>query len=139
MREYLRLMRFARPYLGLFIPAIICMGFSAVFDGVSLAMMVPLADKVLTNKQIIIPAKLPAFLADFVSRVNNISPAVLLNYMAVAIIILFFLKGVFGFLQSYLMSDIGQRVVRDIKSRLYSKLQSLSLEYFTYKRGGELI
>jgi subfamily B ATP-binding cassette protein MsbA len=132
-------MRFARPYLGLFIPAIICMGFSAVFDGVSLAMMVPLADKVLTNKQIIIPAKLPAFLADFVSRVNNISPAVLLNYMAVAIIILFFLKGVFGFLQSYLMSDIGQRVVRDIKSRLYSKLQSLSLEYFTYKRGGELI
>ncbi|MCX5714412.1 MAG: ABC transporter ATP-binding protein, partial [Candidatus Omnitrophica bacterium] len=139
MREYFRLLRFVKPYKLTFGLAIVCMAFSAVFDGVSLAMMVPLADKILTNKQIIIPAKLPVFLANFVAQINNIAPAVLLNYMAVAIIILFFLKGVFNFLQSYLMSDIGQKVVRDIKSKLYAKLQSLSLEYFTYKRGGELI
>ncbi len=139
MREYFRLLRFVKPYKLTFGVAIVCMAFSAAFDGISLAMMVPLADKILTNKQIIIPTKLPAFLANFVDKINNTLPAVLLNYMAVAIIILFFLKGIFNFLQSYLMSDIGQRVVRDIKSKLYSKLQSLSLEYFTYKRGGELI
>jgi subfamily B ATP-binding cassette protein MsbA len=101
--------------------------------------MVPLADKVLTNKKIVIPNKLPVFLADFVEKINNTSAVQLLHYLAVTIIILFFLKGVFGFLQGYLMSDIGQRVVRDIKSKLYAKLQSLSLDYFTYKRGGELI
>ncbi|MCX5696635.1 MAG: ABC transporter ATP-binding protein [Candidatus Omnitrophica bacterium] len=139
MREYFRLLRFVKPYKFTFGVAIVCMAFSAAFDGVSLAMMVPLADKILTNKQIIIPAKLPVFLANFVAQINNTPPAVLLNYMAVAIIILFFLKGIFNFLQSYLMSDIGQKVVRDIKSKLYTKLQSLSLEYFTHKRGGELI
>ena len=139
MRDYLRLLKFVKPYLGLFSLASICMAFSAVFDGVSLAMIVPLADKVLTNKKIIIPTKLPAFLAGFVERINNTPPITLLNYMAIAVMLLFFLKGLFGFLQSYLMSDIGQRVVRDIRSKLYVKFQSLSLYYFTHKRGGELI
>jgi len=102
-------------------------------------MMVPLADKVLTNKKIIVPTKLPDFLAGLVDKINNTSPQVLLNYMVVAVLLLFLLKGIFGFFQSYLMSDIGQRVIRDIKSQLYSKIQSLSLNYFTHKRGGELM
>ena len=139
MKDYLKLLRFVGPYKGLFLIAVICMGFSAVFDGVSLAMMVPLADKVLTNKKIILPAKLPDFLAGFVDKINNTSPEILLNYMVVAVLLLFLLKGIFGFFQSYFMSDIGQRVVRDIKSRLYAKIQSLSLSYFTHKRGGEMI
>ncbi len=71
MEDYLKLLRFAKPYLGLFGFAGICMAFSALFDGVSLAMMVPLADKVLTNKKIIIPAKLPAFLSGFIDKINN--------------------------------------------------------------------
>jgi subfamily B ATP-binding cassette protein MsbA len=139
MRDYLKLLRFIKPYLGMFSLATVCMVFSAIFDGVSLAMMVPLADKVLTNKQIIIPAKLPPLLAAFVDKINSVPPLVLLNYMAVGIVILFVLKGIFGFLQSYLMSDIGQRIVRDIKAKLYAKFQSLSLDYFTHKRGGEMI
>jgi ATP-binding cassette, subfamily B, bacterial MsbA len=139
MRDYLKLLKFVRPYYGLFGISIVCMGFSAVFDGVSLAMIVPLADKVLTNKKIIIPAKLPDFLANFVDKINNTPPETLLSYMVISVLVLFFLKGVFGFFQSYFMSDIGQRVVRDIKSKLYAKIQSLSLNYFTHKRGGELM
>jgi subfamily B ATP-binding cassette protein MsbA len=74
-----------------------------------------------------------------VDKINNTPPAILLNYMAIGIVALFLLKGIFGFLQSYLMSDIGQLVVKDIRTKLYTKLQTLSLEYFTHKRGGELI
>ena len=139
MRDYLRLLRFVRPYLGKFLLATVCMAFSALFDGVTLAMIVPLADKVLTNKKIIIPTKLPLFWEGFIDKLNNLSAVTLLNYMAIGIIILFFLKGIFGFLQGYMMSDIGQLVVRDIRAKLYAKLQTLSLEYFTRKRGGELI
>lgn len=139
MKDYLKLLKFVRPYLGSFSIATVCMAFSAAFDGVSLAMLVPLTDKVLTNKKIIIPGKLPQFLSDFVDKINNTEPAALLNYMAVSILVLFFLKGLFGFFQGYLMSDIGQKVVRDIKAKLYAKIQTLSLDYFTHKRGGELI
>jgi len=139
MRDYLKLLKFVKPYWGRFLLAAVFMVFSAVFDGVSLTMMVPLADKVLTNKKIIIPAKLPLFLSDFVDKINNTPAVTLLNYMAIGILVLFFLKGVVGFLQSYIMSDIGQLVVRDIRSRLYTKFQTLSLDYFTQKRGGEMI
>ncbi len=139
MRDYLKLLRFIRPYLGLFSIATVCMVFSAIFDGVSLAMMVPLADKVLTNKKIIIPAQLPDLLSDVINKINNIPSEVLLGYMAVGIVLLFIIKGLFGFLQSYFMSDIGQRIVRDIKAKLYAKFQELSLDYFTHKRGGEMI
>ena len=127
MKDYLKLLKFVRPYIGRFSIATVCMAFSALFDGVSLAMLVPLTDKVLTNKRIIIPTKLPPPLSSLVDKVNNIEPAALLNYMAIGILALFFLKGLFGFLQAYLMSDIGQKVVRDIKARLYAKIQTLSL------------
>ena len=139
MKDYLRLLKFVRPYLGKFFLATVCMGFSAIFDGVQLAMIVPVADKILSNRKIIIPTRLPPFLSAFIDQVNNTPPAILLNYIAVGVILLFLFKGLFGFLQSYLMSDIGQRVIRDIRSELYEKLQTLSLSYFTHKRGGELI
>ena len=139
MRDYLRLLKFARPYLGTFLVASLFMGLSAIFDGATLTMIVPLADKVLTNKKIIIPSKIPGFFADFIDKLNNTPPELLLRYMAITIVVLFLVKGIVGFFQSYLMSKIGQAVVRDIRSKLYTKLQGLSLEYFTQKRGGELM
>jgi subfamily B ATP-binding cassette protein MsbA len=139
MKDYFRLFRFVKPYWALFLAAVLCMAVSALFDGVSLAMMVPLADKVMTNKQIVLPGAVPSFLSDFIAFLNNMPQQTLLNYLAVSIIILFFLKEIFTFLQSYLMSDLGQRVIRDIRSILYAKFHSLSLDYFTHKRGGEMI
>lgn len=139
MKDYIRLFKFVKPYTGKFIIAAVCMGLSALFDGVSLAMLVPFSDKVFTDKKIIMPAKLPHFANDFIDKINNLSQLKLLESLAVFIIILFFLKGLFGFLQSYLMNDIGQKVIRDIRLKLFSKIQTLSLEYFTHKRGGEII
>jgi len=139
MKDYFRLLKFLRPYSGKLSFAVICMAFSAIFDGVQLAMIVPVADKVLSNKKIIIPGKLPPFLANFIDAINNTQPEVLLNYIAFAVVAMFLFKGIFNFLQSYLMSDIGQLIVRDIRAKLYAKLQTLSLSYFTHKRGGELI
>ncbi|MDD5566555.1 MAG: ABC transporter ATP-binding protein [Candidatus Omnitrophica bacterium] len=139
MRDYIKLLKFVKPHAGLFVCAVTCMVFSTLFDGISLGMIVPLADKVLTNKAIVVPAKLPAFLSNLIAIINSTPPLVLLHSMVVVILFVFLLKGLFEFLQSYLMSDVGQRVVRDIRATLYQKMQELSLDYFTHKRGGELI
>ncbi|MEW6075681.1 MAG: ABC transporter ATP-binding protein [Candidatus Omnitrophota bacterium] len=139
MRDYIKLLKFVKPHAGLFVCAVTCMVFSTLFDGISLGMIVPLADKVLTNKAIVVPAKLPVFLSNLIAIINSTPPLVLLHSMVVVILFVFLLKGLFEFLQSYLMSDVGQRVVRDIRAALYQKMQELSLDYFTHKRGGELI
>jgi subfamily B ATP-binding cassette protein MsbA len=139
MQGYLRLLSFVKPYRWLLVLAVLCMIVSAIFDAAQLSMIVPMADKILANKQIIAPGNLPAFIKHFIDVINAIEPLRLLHLLAVFVVALFLIKGVFNFLQSYLMSDIGQRVVRDVRSKLYAKLQDLSLEYFTRKRSGELI
>ncbi|MDP3142511.1 MAG: ABC transporter transmembrane domain-containing protein, partial [Candidatus Omnitrophota bacterium] len=139
MKDYFKLLRFLKPHSGLLGLACICMFFSAIFDGISLSMIVPLADKVLSNKQIIVPGKIPPFLANFVSQINSIPPLNLIKIIALTLLAIFLLKGFFGFWQGYLMSDIGQRVIRDLRFLLYQKLQTLSLDYYSQKRSGELI
>jgi len=139
VKDYFRLLRFVRPYTKLLFLSAILMGLSAIFDGISLSMIVPLADKVLGNSKIILPTQLPQFLAKFIDLLNATPALVVLKFMAIVILLLFIIKGLSYFAQNYLMHDISQRVVRDIRSKLNSKLQGLSLEYFHRKRGGELI
>jgi len=139
MRQYLKLLRFLKPYRGLFMVAFVLMLFSSIFDGVSLSMIVPLADKVLTDKKIILPTKLPSILERIIQSINNTPPLLLLNIMVVIILILFFLKGIFSFFQSYIMSDIGQRIVRDVKAKLYAHIQKLSLDLFIRRHSGEWV
>jgi ATP-binding cassette subfamily B protein len=43
-----------------------------------------------------------------------------------------------GVYQAYLTNKVGQRVMRDLRARLYEHLQSLSLRFFTATRTGEI-
>jgi len=139
LKEYFKLLKFAFPFKGTLILAAICMGISALFDGISLGMIIPLSDRVLTNKKIVIPAKLPYFLSSLIEKFNTFAPMKVLKIMAITIVILFFLKGIFIFLQNYLMNKIGQGVVKEVRNALFKKMQDLSLEFYGKKRTGELI
>ena len=46
--------------------------------------------------------------------------------------------GSLGVLQTYMTNQVGQRVMRDLRDRLYGHLQSLSLGFFTGTRTGEI-
>jgi len=48
------------------------------------------------------------------------------------------ITGGFGVLQTWLTQQVGQRVMRDLRDRLYSHLQTLSLGFFTSQRTGEI-
>ncbi len=139
MKDYLRLLKFVYPYRRLLALAALVMLFSALFGGISLSVFVPLADVVLTGKEIVLPVDLPQFLSQFVEKLNSTPRLSLFKSMVIITFLLLVAKEIFFFIQSYLMNDIGQRVVRDIRSRLYVKLQDLSLSYYQRKRGGELI
>lgn len=138
-KDYLRFIKFLKPHSGILLLAVIFMAFSSIFDWISIAMIVPVTDKVLNNGKIIFPVKLPAALNYVIFKINSMSQVELLKIIILFIPLLFSLKGLFNFLYSYYMSSIGQLCVRDIRNHLYEKLQSLSLEYFTKKRSGELI
>jgi subfamily B ATP-binding cassette protein MsbA len=60
-------------------------------------------------------------------------------HLAIAIALIFFLKGFFGFFQRYLMDWVGKRVVRDLRDELYRHFHTLSIGFFSKARTGELI
>ena len=65
--------------------------------------------------------------------------ATLLNILPVALLVLFFIKGVFYFVYSYLLEWVGQNVIRDLRVAIYSHLNDLSLSFFHTNATGELI
>lgn len=46
--------------------------------------------------------------------------------------------GSLGIVQTFYTNEVGQRVMRDLRNRLYGHLQSLSLNFFTDTRTGEI-
>ena len=48
------------------------------------------------------------------------------------------INGAIGILQTYETTKVGQQVMRDLRDRLYSHLQTLSLAFFTSTKTGEI-
>jgi subfamily B ATP-binding cassette protein MsbA len=115
------------------------MGASTIFEGVSLGMIAPLSDRVLSNKMIAIPGHLPDFVSKIINKLNSVEPLVFLRVMIIFIPVLFLTKGIFVFLQDYLMNIVGQGVVRQVRNDLYAKFQALSMDFYGKKRTGELM
>ncbi len=138
--NYRKLLRFARPYYRLLIISGCFMGVVTLLDVFRLSAIVPFIDRVFTNQTITYKTgAFPGFVTALLERLNGLSPEKVLGVLLLVVPLALVIRAVFEFLQSYLMSDVGQRVVRDIRSSLYATLQRLSLDYFTQKRSGELI
>lgn len=62
----------------------------------------------------------------------------LLNILVALMILAPIVGGVIGVGQSWLSNIVGQRVMRDLRTSLYSHLQGMSLRFFTGTRTGEI-
>jgi subfamily B ATP-binding cassette protein MsbA len=68
-------------------------------------------------------------MAGVVAWLNQVEPLRMVTMIAVAIPILFFLKGLFEFWRTFFMTDAAQRVIRDLRQALFDKFVGLSLDY----------
>jgi subfamily B ATP-binding cassette protein MsbA len=68
---------------------------------------------------------------------NKDSRMLFLIPLVVAIVYVF--KGIFDFGQYYLMSYIGQSVIRDLREAMYEKLDQMSVGFFSRHSTGELL
>lgn len=140
MKNYRKLFRFARPYYGLLILSSMFMGIVTVLDIFRLSAIVPIIDRVFTNKPIIFAEKtFPAFIENILNLLNSLAPLRVLVLILIIMPIALIARAIFEFLHTYIMSDVGQKVIRDVRNQVYDKLQNLSLDYFTQKRSGELV
>ena len=116
MKDYKRLVLFIKPYwkaLGL---AIVCIVMSAAAN-----------------------LYVPWIIRDMIDKVLMEKDMLLLNVIAVGIIVVFLVRGVFFYGQSYLVSYIAQRVIIDIREKLYVQFQKLQLAYYEKKQTGTIM
>ncbi|MFJ3809066.1 ABC transporter ATP-binding protein [Streptomyces sp. NPDC090073] len=62
----------------------------------------------------------------------------LLSLLALGMIVSAVLAGVFGVLQTLISTTVGQRVMHDLRTAVYGRLQRMSLAFFTRTRTGEV-
>lgn len=129
------------PHIGIFSMAVLCMILTSVFSASPLGLIIPLVDKIITGKQVIIPAAIhpPQIVVAAVNKVNSLPPLELLNIMVVLMVGMFVFKGIFTFFETYLMSDVSQRVIRDVQNMTYKKLQELSMDFYSHNPTGKLM
>jgi len=141
MKNYFRFIKLIVPHSGVFAVAVICMIMATIFSASPLVLIIPLVDIIITGKQIIPPASIEAIpvLASVVQWFNSLPPLKLLNTLVILVVVFFLLKGLFDFLQTYFMNDVSQRVIRDVKNRIYRKLQDLSMDFYNRNPTGQLM
>ncbi len=81
----------------------------------------------------------PALIVRLLESVTNTQVLGPLNLLAGTLVGVFLLQAVFNFVQSYLLSYIGERIVLDLRTSLYSHLQQLSLDFYAARQVGDLV
>lgn len=139
MKNYAKLLPFLKPHAPLLIGAAFCMVASSLLKGISLGLLVPLVDFVLLNRTADLPPWVPARLAAAVIWFQNLPPLSRLNTLAIALFVLFALKNIVLYFQTFLMNDVSLRFLRDVRNGLYRHYQRLSQDFFSGEKTGELV
>ena len=116
MGQFRRLLGFVRPYRGRLILALI-----SIVAGSALGLAGPYTLQ---------------FLIDAVFQRDDRQ---MLNRITLILIAIFATQSVFYLVRAYMLAFIGERVMADLRLRLFAHLQGLSLNFFNERRTGELV
>jgi ATP-binding cassette, subfamily B, bacterial MsbA len=109
-----RLLGYARPYRGRFVAASAAMVLYAAATAAVAALISPVIDKVLPQ-------------------------GTGLRSWCTKLLIVYVVKGASAYASTYLMTDIGQRVVRDLRDRLFRHILDQSASFFSRRTTGQLM
>ncbi len=114
MTAFQRLLRYARPYRLRLAFAVVAMAVYAVGSAGLAYLVKPIFDSVLPEQRH-------------------------LALIAGAIVGVYFLKGIGSYFSSYLMADVGQHVVMDVRTALYRHILGQSAGFFARRTTGQLM
>jgi ATP-binding cassette, subfamily B, bacterial MsbA len=155
MRTYWRVLSYLRPYKRKLALSILFSIVFSVFSGLSIYLTIPLLETLFQSGGATpavqpvstVPSSLPGWLSTvketlagaFQQMIFRPDPRESLLNICLVILLAFFFKNLFGYLQSNLMTVVEQSLVRDLRDDLYRHIHQLPLAYFTNERTGNLI
>ncbi len=142
MNNYKRMIRFVKPHRLRLSFAFVSMVMNSLLSGLPIiGLLIPFVDTILAGKPIVVPheQQLPHFILDFIYQINSLSRWNLLNLLILWTIFIAFFRLLFEYLQSYFMNDVSQKVIRDVRNRVYQKIIGLPLSFFNRSQTGALV
>ncbi|UCE84397.1 MAG: lipid A export permease/ATP-binding protein MsbA [Deltaproteobacteria bacterium] len=116
MNLYRRLLKLVRPYWQHLAIAMVCMLGVAVCTAASAYLIKPVLDDIFINKK-----------------------EEMLKILVVVVLLVFIIKGLSAWGHAYFMNYVGQRIVTQLRQKLYDHLQTLSLSFFDQMPTGVMI
>jgi len=116
MRDFSKILRYARPYKKGILFAFLCLVVTSV-----ITLVLPLMVRTVINEVVV--------------QKN----AAALNRLTLEIVGVIAFQMVFGITQNYILGFVGQRMTADFRLDLFNHIQSLSLRFFQERRVGEII
>lgn len=116
MEIYKRLLKYLTPYKTRIVWSVVFMGLTSAMVSAQAYLVKPVLDKVILAKNLELGLLLPP-----------------------ALVIVTIFKGAAAYGRDYMMGWVGQKIVNDIRDRLYAHVESLSVSYFTKTPTGVII
>ncbi|MDZ7309248.1 MAG: ABC transporter transmembrane domain-containing protein, partial [candidate division KSB1 bacterium] len=115
----------------------LAVAYSALGISILTALLVPWPLKLILD-HLVLAKPFPEALA-FLPRFLGTDPHNLLLGLSLAIILITFVDGTFSYIAKYLLSSTGDRMLADIRERVFAHLQRLSLSFHNHFRSSDIV
>ncbi|MGB7842860.1 MAG: ABC transporter ATP-binding protein [Salinimicrobium sp.] len=150
MNYFKKILSFARPYKRFAVLNIVFNIFYALFSTLSFLALIPVINVLFDKSKRVAVAPewtgwgqaknylIGSFNYEVTQRVNEDEISALLFICAI-VVLLFFLKNLFGYLAAFFITYLRNGVLRDVRNAIYDKIVELPVSYFSEKRKGDTI
>lgn len=164
MKTYLRIVSYIKPFWKYLAASIVFTIFSALLDGASIYLSIPLLDTLFQQRGVGSKGTVEQITSNIQTRmtghnetsnwisqfINEITAELkafifsgdvsdVLLKICTLIIVTFLGKNLFGYLQAYFLAHVEQGMVRNLRNQAYQHIHKLPMSYFKNEKTGNLI
>ncbi len=159
MNTYIRILKFVKPYWKHLVLSIICTFIFAILNGASVYLTIPLLDTLFqesskteqVQQQPGTAEKAKSIMPEWIKNIGNDISGLFNRFVfgggkmeallkiCFLVLLAFFGKNIFGYLQAYLISYVEYGAMKDLRDAAYVHLHQLPMSYFKKERVGNLI
>lgn len=150
MNYFRKIIQYAKPYKQYALLNVICNIFYALFSTLSFIALIPVINILFDESERVSQEPtwegfwgIKDYIVDYFNY--NVSMRVAedevsaLVFICGIVVLLFFLKNLFGYLAAFFITFLRNGVLRDVRDAIYVKILSLPISYFSEKRKGDTI
>lgn len=147
MKDYFRLLSYARPIEKFAIPYVIATLLYILFNTLNLALLAPLLDTLFNHKKAVEAAAEPASWLDIMAKfkeltdyfVGNYGAQEALKFVCITIVISVLLSNIFKYFSARIMEDLRIHTLLSLRKSVFNNVMNLHLGYFNSQRKGDIL